>query len=270
MKEKAIKTKRRYSAMAVAGVMGAALLGAGAKVYASPAYIVSLDVNPGVELEVNMFDRVVGVETNDDAAALLKGINLENKDIEDAVSETVASIAEAGYLDGEGGEIYIAASSENDESAAEELANELEAAAETALEENDANAEVTAEGIGYRMVQASRNLDYYITPGKYNIITRVMGEGAVTEELAGMPVKELMAEIKEARKDMKAAEETAVGELAADVEEESVDGPQPTVKAEVKAEEKADKVAEKADIKAVKADSKGKSNGNAVKKDAKE
>lgn len=267
MKEKTIKTKRRYSAIAVAGVMGAALLGAGAKVYASPAYIVSLDVNPGIELEVNMFDRVIGVETNEDAAALLRGINLENMDIEDAISETLASIAEAGYLDGEGAEVYIAASSENDEAAGEELADELEAAAEGALEEKDVEAEVTAQGIGYQMVQASRSLDYYITPGKYNIITRVMGDGAVTEDLAAMSVQTLMAEIKEARKGIETQEETAP-EQAADLEEESAEGTQPAVKAEVKAEEKADKKSEKADSKAVKEESKGKSNGNAAKKDA--
>lgn len=268
MKEKAIKTKRRYSAMVVAGVMGATLLGAGAKVYASPAYIVSLDVNPGVELEVNMFDRVIGVETNEDAAALLEGTDLENMDIEDAISETVDYIAEAGYLDGEDGEIYIAASSENDEAAAEELADELEAAAEAALEENDVEAEVTAQGIGYQMVQASRSLGYYITPGKYNIITRVMGEEAVTEDLAGMEVKDLMAKIKDARKGIEAEEETAATEQAADItEEEPTEGTQPAVKAEIKAEEKAAKDAEKAESKAVKAESKVKSNGNAAKND---
>ncbi|MBP1744536.1 MAG: hypothetical protein H6Q58_1514 [Firmicutes bacterium] len=252
--------------MVVAGVMGATLLGAGAKVYASPAYIVSLDVNPGVELEVNVFDRVIGVETNEDAAAALEGINLENMDIGEAISETVASIAEAGYLDGEGGQIYIAASSENDEAAAEDLAEELEAAAEGALEENDVEAEVTAQGIGYQMVQASRELDYYITPGKYNIITRVMGEGAVNEELAGMTVKDLMAVIKETRKGAKTPEETAVDEQAADVTEETVEGTQPTVKAEAKAE----KAVQKSESKAVKAGSDGKSKVDAAKKDAQE
>ncbi len=93
-------------------------------------------------------------------------------------------------------------------------------------------------------------------------------KAAVTEELAGMPVKDLMAEIKAARKGIEAEEETAAGEQAADItEEEPTEGTQPAVKAEIKAEEKAAKDAEKAESKAVKAESKGKSNGNAAIKD---
>lgn len=273
---KTIKMKRRYSAMVVAGVMGVTLLGAGAKVYASPAYIVSLDVNPGVEMEVNMFDRVIGVETNEDAAAVLEGVNLQNMPVEEAISTAVESIAEAGYLGDNSGEIYITATSETDEAAAGDIATELGTATQEQLAEDGIEAEVTAQGIGYQMVQAARNLSAElkctITPGKYNIMTHLLGktdEEITNEGLATMKVKELMDQRKEMKTadNQEAVETTDETTSTDEVTEETAADSTAVNKGQAKAAVKAEQAAAKSENKSIKAESKVKSNanGNAAK-----
>jgi hypothetical protein len=244
MMGKSIKNSRRYSAIVVAAVMGATLIGAGAKVYASPVYTVSLDVNPGIEMGVNMFDVVVSVDTNEDAEAVLDGVDLQDMNVQDAVEAAVDSIAQAGYFDETGNEIYISATSETDQDAADELADELGTAAEDQLAEDGVEAEVNAEGIGYQRVQEakalSETLGFEVTPGKYNLLSRMLesqntvGEAAadaetpgITKEMAEMPVKDIMVKIKSDRTAVKTAENAAADETNADettaVDEAAVD-----------------------------------------------
>lgn len=287
------KINRKYSAMVVAGVMGVTLLGAGAKVYASPVYKVSLDVNPGIEMDVNMFDRVVSVETNADAAAVLDGVNLQNMPVDEAVSAAVGSITKAGYFNETGNQIYIAATSESDQAAADELAGELGTAAEEQLTENGVEAEVNAQGVGYQMVEEARKLSetlgVEVTPGKYNLLSRmleaqntssvaaaVQGESTgITKEMAAMPVKDIMAQIKTERTDTKAAankaavektDETATADdqTAAD-EKDATAETQSSVKA--KNSEAKEKASMKSESKSVKAESQKGNNGKADKQE---
>jgi hypothetical protein len=277
MKEKITKINRRYSAMVVAGVMGVTLLGAGAKVYASPVYTVSLDVNPGIEMGVNMFDRVVSLDANEDAESLLADVNLQNMEVNDAVATAVDAINEAGYFDETGNEIYITATSETDETGADELADELGAAAEEQLAEDGTTVEVTAQGIGYQMVQEAKALsELYgveLTPGKYNLLSRMLesqnagveaaveGEAPViTKEQIGMPVKDIMAQIKAQHTEMKgAATETAVDEETAVEEETAAETETAAVKAQNEVKEQ---------VKAQNTEAKGKANGKAAEKSA--
>ena len=201
MKQKAIRRKGRFRVIAATAAMFVMLMGGGGYAYASPYYYVSLDVNPSVLMKVNMFERVIGVEAvNEDGAAVLEGLALKNKDIKDAISVAVARMAEAGYFDEEGGNILIASAARNDDKA-ERLAGKLQGAVEEEIMENGIEAEVSAGAAGYEMVQAAKG--WGMTPGKYNIITNLLGETIDSQEEAddyiNTPVRELMADFTAAK-----------------------------------------------------------------------
>jgi len=174
MRESRMLRNNRFSAFVVAAAMFILLAGSGAWVYGNAAYYVSLDVNPSVMLEVSLLDRVIGMEAmNGDAENLLNDLDLKNKNIEDAISEIVARLAGAGYLDAEGGKIVVSTLAKNSEKA-ERLAVKFEEVVEGEIVDHGAKAEVASEALGYEMVQAAKELG--ITPGKLNIITNLLGE----------------------------------------------------------------------------------------------
>ncbi len=196
MKEVKIHKKGRFTAIVAAAAMFVMLLGGGAYAYSTPSYYVSLDVNPGIVIEVNIFERVIRMEAaNEDAKEVLIGLNLKNKDIQAAITLTVDRVAELGYFNGEEGNILIAATSK-DEDKAEKLANKLQDAVEKDIEENDVKAEVTSKIVGYEMVQAAKEIG--MTPGKYNIIVNLLGKDA--NDYAETSIKDIMKEIKALKK----------------------------------------------------------------------
>ncbi len=194
MKEKAIRKKGRLSAIVAAAAMFVMLFGGGVYAYATPSYYVSLDVNPGILMEVNIFERVIGMEAaNEDAIEVLAGLDLKNKDIKDATSVAVERLTELGYFDGEDGKILIAAISKNEDKA-ERLAGKMQGAAEEEIAENGVKAEVAAGAVGYEMVQAAKAIEG-MTPGKYNIIVNLLGiDPEVAADYAETSIKDLMAE----------------------------------------------------------------------------
>ncbi len=191
MKEKTTRKRVKISAIAAAAAIFVMLMGVGIYAYATPSYYVSVDVNPGITMEVNMFENVIGMEAaNEEAEEILAGLDLKNKNIEDAVSQAIERITEMGYLDGEDGNVLIATTSKNEEKS-ERLAGKLKNAAEDKIAENGVKAEVSAGVIGYEMVQAAKEIEG-MTPGKYNIIVNLLGKDA--NEYSAIPIKDIMKE----------------------------------------------------------------------------
>ncbi|MFH5836798.1 hypothetical protein ACHAL6_12070 [Proteiniclasticum sp. C24MP] len=251
------RERRRLGSMAAAAAV-ALLMGSGVYVYADPSYYVSVDVNPGINLEVNRFDRVIGVEAaNEDGEEVLEGISLKNRNVEEALTQTVNRISELGYFEEEGGEVLISTISE-DEEAAEAAAQNLDQAVEEEMEENGIEAEVTSKIVGYEMVQAAKEIEG-MTPGKYNIIVNLLGIAPeYAKDYAQISIKEIMKEIKAGRdaEEPENEEETepvdqeeTMEETSENQEEESWD--QEEKRAE-KAEDKVQKESEKAERKELK------------------
>jgi hypothetical protein len=247
MRENTSRKTGRLCAMVAAAAMFVAMIG-GVSAYAIPSYYVSLDVNPGILMEVNLFERVIGMDAaNEDAKAVLEGLELKNKDVEDAVAMAVDRLVELGYLvEGETGNVLIAATAKNEDKA-EKLADKLQVAAEEAIEENGVEAEVEAGAVGYEMVQAAKAIEG-MTPGKYNIIVNLLGVEAESEGFDGyadMTVKELMAEFTA----LKGAEGKATAEEAAASADNEEENGKPAENAELK-EKNAEGKAEQAGSKA--------------------
>ena len=82
---------RRALAAAVACLILALAGGGGYWMYFTPTAAISVDVNPSLELEVNRFDRVIGVEGfNQEGQALAQQLSVTHLPYEQAVEQVLA------------------------------------------------------------------------------------------------------------------------------------------------------------------------------------
>ena len=179
------------------------VFGGGAIAYYTPTTYVSLDVNPSIEYQLNMFDRVLSVKAvNDDGAEIINQIelkNLSNKTIDEAIKTTVNQLAEAGYFaDGEA-DIVITTSAK-DLKQASELADNLKETAEETCEENECEAVVNAEAVGAERVAEAKELG--VTPGKLNLVQKLIESAEDPDsidqtEWLNKSVKDIMAKTNE-------------------------------------------------------------------------
>lgn len=195
MKEVNKQRKSRFGIALAITAMFVVMLGGGAYAYYKPSYYVSLDVNPGIVMEVNMFERVIKAEAvNEDAEEVLQDLQLNNLNIEDAMFAAVERVQELGYLDQENGNNIMIATAARYQGNAQKLTERLQNVVKLQVEAKGINAEVMAQGIGYEMVAAAKAIEG-MTPGKYNIIVNLLG--VAPEEAANyvdVPVRELMAD----------------------------------------------------------------------------
>lgn len=203
--------------------------GAASYAYLNPVATVSLDVNPGMELKVNSFNRVIKVVAmNEDAEAILENIgqDLKGKELEDAIHEAIEEMIEEGIIDQEDGEtkVYITVNHKNQEKTREIVVN-LGEDLTTFVEEKGFTADtVEVEGIGAERVELAAAVnealgdDYNLTPGKLNLLQKLYEaqgnvtaldtpeavEGFLSDEIDGisvenLTVKDIMKELKRAR-----------------------------------------------------------------------
>lgn len=98
----------------------------GYHVYFTPSAIISIDVNPSLELVVNRFDKVVSVEGyNDDGAALADAVDVKYMDYAQALTRILDSDAFAPYAS-EDAAVSIAVFG-SDEQKSSEMLSQVEA-----------------------------------------------------------------------------------------------------------------------------------------------
>lgn len=104
---KAHRTGARRFVTATACMLALMLVIGGYFSYTTPVAAVSIDVNPSVELQINIYDRVINVKGyNDDGVTLANELSVENMNYTDAINsiltnEKIASsiIASDGLLE---------------------------------------------------------------------------------------------------------------------------------------------------------------------------
>jgi hypothetical protein len=200
MKNTSKKSKKKIYALAASAASVILLVGTGVYAYTTPYSYVSLDVNPSIEYEVNRFDRVIdATAVNDDGAAIINNLDLENKTIDEAVEETITEINEQGYFkEGETGGVVISTSCD-DTVKAEELASDLQVVADDTVIDESITAEVEVLSVGKERVLEAQKLG--VTPGKLNLVEKLQKSAANPEDISieewlNKPVKEIMKETK--------------------------------------------------------------------------
>lgn len=189
--------KKRWASVTVAAILAVMLCGGfglhGWQTAHAVASVVSLDVNPSIQLQVNRKEKVLSAEAlNEDAQVILEGMDLKGTQLNVAVNAIVGSLLQHGYLDRLSSAILISVE-DNDIQRASRLETALTAEVDAALQNAAAGAAVLSQVVTYDaglepQAQANR-----ISVGKAALIQRVQGlNGKLAfEDLAALSVEEL-------------------------------------------------------------------------------
>lgn len=155
--------------------------------------IVSLDVNPSIELSVNKKNKVVSAKAlNDDATGILGNMNLKGTDVDVAVNALIGAMVSSGYIDDLANSILISVEGEEARSLAlEELITKTVSSlltGEGALQPAIVSQTVTEDAALQEMADT-----YGISLGRAQLINAILEKDPTKtfEDLAALTVNEL-------------------------------------------------------------------------------
>ena len=192
-------TKKRWMTLAAA-CLALVLLGGGGIFYQQAhavASVVSLDVNPSIELKVSKSEKVlVCTPLNEDAKAILAdmgdGADLKGAKLDVAVNAIVGSLVRNGYLNSISSAIMITVE-DNDTARAEKLQRELTSAVDGVLQTSEAKAAVLTQTLTQNAGLEQQARENNISTGKAALVNRVLAINPALkfDALAKLSVEEL-------------------------------------------------------------------------------
>ena len=161
------------------------------------ASVVSLDVNPSIELKVSRNEKVLAcVPLNEDAKAILadmsNGADLKGAKLDVAVNAIVGSLVRNGYLDSISSAIMISVE-DKDAARAEKLQRELTSAVDGVLQTSEAKAAVLTQTLTQDAAREQQARENNISSGKAALVNRVLAinPSLKFDALAKLSVEEL-------------------------------------------------------------------------------
>ena len=192
-------TKRKWTTL-VAACLAVMLLGGGGLFYQQAnavASVVSLDVNPSIELKVNRSEKVLAcTPLNEDAKAILadmgNGADLKGAKLDVAVNAIVGSLVRNGYLNSISSAIMISVE-DKDTARAEKLQRELTSTVDGILQTSESRASVLTQTLTQDAGLAQQARENSISTGKAALVNRVLALNATLkfDALAKLSVEEL-------------------------------------------------------------------------------
>lgn len=193
------KKKRRWAPLAAAACLALVLMGGGGGYYYysannAVASLVSLDVNPSIQLEVNKNEKVLSATPmNNDGAEILDGMDLKGTPADVAMYAIIGSLLQHGYVDELANSILITVE-DDDQVRGEKLQQELTAQADAALANAQVNGAVLAQTLQNSEELSQKAQEYGISTGKAALIQAIV-EGSnntkTFENLVGLSINEL-------------------------------------------------------------------------------
>ena len=161
------------------------------------ASVVSLDVNPSIELKVSKREKVLAcTPLNEDAKAILadmdNGADLKGAKLDVAVNAIVGSLVRNGYLDSISSAIMISVE-DKDAARAEKLQRELTSAVDGVLQTSEARASVLTQTLTQDAGREQQARENNISTGKAALVNRVLAlnPSLKFDALAKLSVEEL-------------------------------------------------------------------------------
>jgi len=192
--------RKRWPALVAACLAVVLLLGGGGVFYQranAVASVVSLDVNPSIELKVSRSEKVLAcAPLNDDAKTILAdmggGADLEGAKLDVAVNAIVGSLVRNGYLDSISSAIMISVE-DKDTARAEKLQRELTSAVDGVLQTSEAKAAVLTQTLTQDAAREQQARENNISTGKAALVNRVLAinPSLKFDALAKLSVEEL-------------------------------------------------------------------------------
>ena len=192
-------TKRKWTSL-IAACLAVMLLGGGGLFYQranAVASVVSLDVNPSIELKVNRSEKVLAcVPLNEDAKAILadmgNGADLKGAKLDVAVNAIVGSLVRNGYLNSISSAIMISVE-DRDTARAEKLQRELTSTVDGVLQTSESRASVLTQTLTQDAGLTQQARENSISTGKAALVNRVLALNSALkfDALAKLSVEEL-------------------------------------------------------------------------------
>ena len=161
------------------------------------ASVVSLDVNPSIELKVNQKEKVLScTPLNQEAEAVLSGMgggaDLKGAKLEVAVNAVVGALVSSGYLDSLSSAIMISVEDQDQDRAAR-LRQELTGTVDSVLQSQSSGAAVLSQTVDASADLDQQARDYHISTGKANLVNQVIAQNDSLsfDALAKLTVEEL-------------------------------------------------------------------------------
>ncbi len=188
-RKRGFKVVRR--ALAAAACLLAVVAGVfGFRLCSEPAAYVGIDINPSLELSVNVFGTVIDARPlNEDADAVLQGVALEGRSYEDALATLLQSEALSTYIDEDA---YVSVGVTTDDDV---LASRLQGASDECLRNS------SCSGSCHRVDGTTRESAHHagMGVGKYAAAQQLieLDSSVSFEECAAMSMRELRERIDE-------------------------------------------------------------------------
>ena len=191
-------TKRKWTSL-IAACLAVMLLGGGLFYQRANAVasVVSLDVNPSIELKVNRSEKVlVCTPLNEDAKAILadmsNGADLKGAKLDVAVNAIVGSLVRNGYLNSISSAIMISVE-DKDTARAEKLQRELTSTVDGVLQTSESRASVLTQTLTQDAGLTQQARENSISTGKAALVNRVLALNPALkfDALAKLSVEEL-------------------------------------------------------------------------------
>lgn len=166
--------------------------------------IVDLDVNPSIELATNKQEKVIKVTAvNEDANAILDGMELENTDLKVAVNAIIGSMVQKGYFDAIDNSILVTVQNK-DEQKATSLQKKLAVNIDETLNSYHVEASVINQTVSKNTSAEDLAKELGISIGKANFIQNLISKDSSlkAEDLAKMSIKELAGVVNEKKIDI--------------------------------------------------------------------
>ena len=161
--------------------------------YRAVNYIVEMDVNPSLELRVNNAERVIRVDAlNDDAQALLDGMDLKGVDVDIATNALIGSMVKNGYLTDASNSILISVDgkdSAKNQQVQDKLANEVNAV----LSGSGVSGAVLSQTVAHNDQTKQLADKYGITQGKAALVADILNQRPMLSEaeVAALSINDL-------------------------------------------------------------------------------
>lgn len=191
------RTMTRITSIAAALIF-VVTLGYGAYSYSMPYSYVNIDINPSVEITVNLYDRIIKAEgLNTDGDKLLSTIEYRNRKLEDGISNILESATQIGYFNDDSKNAVMFTVSGKDQEKVAQIENEIQGIASKAAQEANTGTEIMVENV--TLVKHDEAEKMGISPGKLSLIEKLREyEPQLTvNDLKDKPVKEINKRIKE-------------------------------------------------------------------------
>ena len=193
--EKKNRKPLRLAALAAAACLVLAI-GGGSIYYnqsQTAASIVSLDVNPSIELVLNRRERVLrATPLNEDAAAVLDGMDLTGSTLDVAVNALMGSLLKNGYVDELANSILITVEDDN-AARASQLESQLTETVNAVMTSSSINGAILSQVVNQNQDLQAKADEYGISLGKAQLIQQLVDQNPTLtfESLAGRTVNDL-------------------------------------------------------------------------------